>query len=1229
MKLNKILLYSTIDIKPPDLRGKPVSGMSEHDDVSFYHGSDNASQAMDIEEDVVLSPPADLAESVIEGRSREGSTVSDGVPLSQSGGVNSKRLRVDDVSPLCAFMRDVRNEIEVDNIPPVFCCPFWLREGRFPLLAKKLLWLLCDIHRMCEGKTKNVFLGGVPGTNVVEKDGIYSAMSYDVNRHMDLNGFNYMMTVDETRPNLKSIPAFEVQLRIVQAGRHEFNELFSNREQYLLVMVFSAPCFNLRTAVWEAVYARSNDPNLGDKTFTWHEILFHAKNFVKCYNESSMEVETADESTSLLLKETLTNLTNDCFTVLFSLPAALKSIVGHVSAMRSFDENLVWVEGFGAVGEQRAGLFEECINEIRNYELSWNSEMERYVAAKKKKRSQENTSGRQRNNRENDSVSDETVQNFRAKLPSSPVGIGTDGVLVYRIPHHALTVKFVCDVFMERTLSFDVFNRRWKGLPHSVNIVLLQRCLLRSRELDPSSVSEEDDMPAVVHGSEYVSQADWYRIVRGPSSRTKGSMFRQGFSGWQKFVESAVGQAPCSKRYKLLHDFMQQGVLLAIMHADGSDGCEFERLKILSLAMSDTKTPRFVTGRGVYREFVEKVHEEHKYVWDSHVSHALYFVHCMFGECNEKGFKLKEYNLFLLFLLCCRHAIGILDQSNGRVAPAPKCCGLMIWIRSGPFAKYDEKLKCVVDTYTKKNGTGLDTVIDLYRSIFALDNYSGYQGCGRLQLVPLDTTSAYGLKVECSDKYKSGSLVGTVNQFGQIYALTEMNIPDNNESLMFVGALVHIVKGSLSVEEASVTKSTVANPNGGERETYEWVLAVPFLAMIGAANLVGERCIERVRTLLCVSRALTASSGSNVKPHNGLLGTVNEKTGYSGFTGTDDRNLFKIYIDGVGVSLAVAYMQRQSIIDKVHASSVCSGLLEVFLSCLKRSSGILNPSYVSDLQFSRSVQTAQTYGVSLSLLIQSVDEILRDSIGGDHGFAGSDHNEYYRAVKNVALRFAACGLELPVLPCVMSDLTENMLRQDFFHLLGIFACELRVPCLSEDSLLSFFKSGTLPTAKEKAEFEKWILGLYSHGSIYTSERQPSQLFLSLPWKEQAATFGGRENVSPQQPQNPQNPQQPQRPQIIKSMFQSLIILGDDNHKSPMVRQVGNMIYSNYRMILEVGSCGSDVLRLTIVSWTGILQHEDPWRAHQHSLQLCRYLCRVPKVLREAGPLREYLRSVQG
>lgn len=1144
--------------------------MSDHDEASFYDWSEDENQSMDVEGTPVFSPAADVDES---RRSRASSVMSEASDVGAGASTRAQNLRLDDVSPLCAFMRNVNNERDVEKSPPVFCCPFWLREGRFPLLAKKLLWLLCDIKRFCEGKTKNVFLAGVPGTHVVDNDGICSAMSYNINRHMDLNGFNIMLTVDEMNPDLKSIPAFDVQLRVVQAGRHQGGDSYGSREQYLLVMVFCAPCFNLRTAVWETLYCRPNDPNLQDRRVGWQEVIFHSQNFAECYNEMSMEIDVVDNNADLLLKERLTHITLECFTLLFSVPRSLDAITRHVAIMRSFDQRLVFIEGFGRVGEQRESLMLDCLHEIRNYELSWNMEMERYNLIKKKKKTNERASSGASNAGDVDRNIEETLQTFRANLPSSPVGIGTDGVMQYVIPNHTLTVKFVCDVFTEKGLNFNMFNQRWRGLPHSVNIVVLQRCLKKARHSEAAvnlDGLDPNGLPVVENTSDCVSQSEWYNIVRGGGSKGQGTMFRQSFSGWQKYVRGTLRAVPSDQRYDLMCDYMQQGVLLAIMHADGSDGCEFGRLKTISLAMSDSKKRRFIFGHDLFWQFIDNQERTSGYVWDSHVSHALHFLHSLFGHCNEGGFRLKEYNFFLLFLLCCRQVVGLLDQSNNRVVPAPKCCGLMIWVRNGPFARYDEKLKCVVDVYAKRNGTGLDTVVDLFRNILMLEKYSGYEGCGRLQLVPLDTTSAYGLKVECSDKYKSGSLVGTVNQFGQTYALTEMNVPDNNEGLMFMGALVHIVKGSLSVEEASVTKSTVANANGGERETYEWVLAVPFLATIGAANFVGERCLERVKTLLCISRALTASSGGSARRNDGLLGYVNEKSGQSGFGSVMDRDLFKVYIDSLGLSLGVAYMQRQSIIDKVHASSVCTGILDVFLSCLKRSTGILNPSYVSDLQFSRSVQTAQTYGVSLSLLVQSVDEILRDTVvRNGRGIDASSGNDYYRLMKNVALRFGVCGLELPILPCVLSDLTESMLRQDFFHLLGIFACEMKVPCFSEKSMVSFFKNGQFASVREKSVFDDWVLRLQHDGCIFTSEKRPTQMFLSLPAKDVSVNLAARENASPQVQQGPKP--------VIKSIFQSTILLAEEQNKNSVVRQVGRTLYLTYRKILEVITLLSSVI----------------------------------------------------
>jgi hypothetical protein len=616
--------------------------------------------------------------------------------------------------------------------------------------------------------------------------------------------------------------------------------------------------------------------------------------------------------------------------------------------------------------------------------------------------------------------------------------------------------------------SYQLFWSECKGFPTSVTLDVLKKSL----DMEDDASGEEEECLTLVESD---------MIMKGETPIFKRPMLSGGDSVWgEQCRESLLRmEGDGRRRWEYQRKFVRLAFALGLTRASGSDVYDNKRVEAYGkfMAMGEESVREC---KDTYAKFMENaggkrlgccVHEAMQLF--THVLHQV----------NHEVWHLRPDNLYLLMQLMTSDVQLCLNYFDSMIRSACNGIGGMLIVRDGggsyrtlfhkDTAGHSEGSVNMGQVLSKKNGSGVDTCVSIYKSHVNLSAYSKECASNVEGFVELKRTTELGLLQECCNvienpNTESARQIHTVKDTCSRKFSTELRAGNDTPSQSCMQAISWLVTRSTLGLDSNCFATTKENEKTKTRVSVEY-RQVMFGYWVVCTNNVGTQSRERFKTLLTVSRSICSCTNAISRPsaaeeggeENGIRDpcamTCDRHNG-AGFQA--GRSLF---FSNMCTCVVSAFLQWTGVLGRLPASPVLEAVLDVFYAQLALCKDMLNPNAYVQGERGRCFQISKARGVAMSLIMTSMAQTL------EAGRRGCGQQE---AVEQTAQRLMLEGTSPHLATWIMADTLEHMFRMDFMLLLQMIGTKLQVPGnLTLMDVLTWLQTGS---ARHCAALEGWL-----------------------------------------------------------------------------------------------------------------------------------------------------------
>jgi hypothetical protein len=972
---------------------------------------------------------------------------------------------------------------------PHFCVAFELLDKTaLPQLAQKAIWAINNAVSCIEKGEEGAYIQGLNGLKCFKGQ---KGEKYSIIQDEACNGelgADLTFTQQQAREDGSSVVLKEVdiQIRIHEAktmkpanGVDEEEKEIT--EHYLFLLVSSPLAFSLRKAVYNTLQLkfRGIDAQYADARRTaWNTLATHVRQGLTVEGHgrqyTDLEVFRAHDTSRV---DWINISSSHSFTRLFSVQTSVDWVRNHFFAKHGWCD-VVTVEGFGELEKIR-----ECVDPTHiSGCMRYDEDVEKAIAKtqRKKKRKAAPSSKRSMSSvllgvdnggggdQDEDAIGEGNEDEEVTVLVPFGYQAREGGERGY--PRCSIAMKVMVPLHLEAQISLYQFYTHTHSFPASVTLDILKKSLgidLMNSNDDGvieggSSLDDEDE--------ELLSLGESQSIVCGNDFTLDRPMLSNGDASWavkcEKNIIGIRGDRDV-QRIGYLKGFLRLGFGLALTRSMGSDVYTNERVaqygKFIEHASGSISAHEC---RETFKKMMEVEGGGKRLGCGTH--EALRLLNHTITSCNSMAWNLRPDNIFLLMQMLVSDIMLCLNYHGSVIGGACNGIGATIVVRDGG-GSYRRLFKdpsssemggTIGQIYSKRNGSGADTCISIYKSVTGIGVYDNRFKLSKELICELKRSSELGLMQEVCNttEYLGTETVQThsvTETMGRKYS-TELKAANDPQSQNCMQAITWLIPRNTTSNDVNIFKTTRENEKTKARIPVEYRQVV-YGFWVLCSNSVGNLSRERFRTLVTVSRSVSAAADSldpndaekkkkaaERRAANPATAKRDKRNGVQDSSSAADdaystrviAEARPIFFSSMCTTVVAGFMQWTGMLGKLPSSPVLEAIIQVFYAQLKLSKDIINPDMFNQGERPRCLQISKARGVASSLLATSIQETID---------AGRLKKGHQHAIEGASLRMMTESTSAAIAPWIMADTMEHMLRLDFFILMQLFCKKLGVP----------------------------------------------------------------------------------------------------------------------------------------------------------------------------------------
>jgi hypothetical protein len=1019
---------------------------------------------------------------------------------------------------------------------PHFCLAFELLDKTaLPQLAQKAIWAINNAVSCVEKGEEGAYIRGLTGlkcfkgNNKGEKYSIIRDEMYNDEVGGDLSSTQQQAREDGSSIVMKEV---DIQIRIHEAkatkpadGDEEEKEI---AEHYLFLLVSSPLAFSLRKAVYNTLQLkfRGIDAQYADARRTvWNTLATHVRQGLTMEGQSKqyteLEVLRAHDTSSV---DWVNISSSHSFTRLFSVQTSVDWVRNHFFAKHAWCDR-VMVEGFGELEK-----FRECVDPTHiSGCMRYDEDVEKAIAKTQRKQKKKSTprkrtmsavllgvdGGAGAGDDDHEEGGDQDGEEVTVLVPFGYQAMdgGDRGY-----PPCSIAMKVMVPLILEAQVSLYQFYTHAHAFPASVTLDILKKSLGLDAAVEDGGDGGESQFADSVEGGndnnnddeddQLLSLGESQNIVCGKDFTLGRPMLCNGDASWavkcEKNIVSIRGDRAV-QRISYLRGFLRLGFGLALTRSMGSDVYTNERVaQYGKLVEHSSGSVSLHECRETFKKLLKVTGDGKRLGCGTH--EALRLLDYTMTSCNSMVWNLRPDNLFLVVQMMVSDIMLCLNYHGSVIGGACNGIGATLVVRDGG-GSYRKLFKdpssseigsSVGQIYSKRNGSGADTCVSIYKSVVGISSYDSRFKLSKELISELKRTTELGLMQESCNIVE---VLGTetvqthcvTETMGRKYS-TELKAANDPQSQNCMQAITWLIPRNTISSDANIFKSTRENEKTKARIPVEY-RQVTYGFWLLCSNSVGNLSRERFRTLVTVSRSVSAAADSldpidaekkkraaERRAANPATAKKDKKNGVQdSSSASDDAYSAKviaearpIFLSSLCTTVVTGFMQWTGMLGKLPTSPVLEALIQVFYAQLKLSKDILNPDMFGQGERPRCLQISKARGVASSLLAISIQETI------DAGRLKKGHQD---AIEGASFRMMLESTSPVIAPWIMGDTMEHMLRLDFFILMQLFCQKLEVPGnIGLQDLKKWLETGG---TEHCPALQRWIQPIMNGGRLVT------------------------------------------------------------------------------------------------------------------------------------------------
>ena len=1012
---------------------------------------------------------------------------------------------------------------------PHFCVAFELLDKTaLPQLAQKAIWAINNAVSCVEKGEEGAYIQGLTGLKCFKsKKGEKYSIIQDESFNTEL-GEDLSLTQQQAREDGSSIVLKEVdiQIRIHEAkatkpadGDEEEKEV---TEHYLFLLVSSPLAFSLRKAVYNTLQLkfRGLDAQYADTRRTvWNTLATHVRQGLTMEGQSKqytdLEVFRAHDTSRV---DWINISSSHSFTRLFSVQTSVDWARNHFFAKHAWCATMM-LEGFGELQKYR-----ECVDPTHiSGCMRYDEDVEKAIAKTHRKKKRKTTpkkrsmsavllgvdGGGGADNEDDMSVLGGGDEDGEVTV-LVPFGYQTGDGGERGYPPCSIALKVMIPLNLEVQVSLYQFYTHAHSFPASATLDILKKSL----GLDVSVHNNNTDGVEGNQGhdddedEQLLSLDESQNIVCGKDFTLGRPMLSNGDASWavkcEKNIIGIRGERDV-QRISYLRGFLRLGFGLALTRSMGSDVYTNERVaqygKFIEHSSGSLSSQEC---RETFKKLLKVTGDGKRLGCGTH--EALRLLDYTITSCNSLVWNLRPDNLFLVVQMMVSDIMLCLNYHGSVIGGACNGIGATLVVRDGggSFRKLfkdpssSEIGGSIGQIYSKRNGSGADTCVSIYKSVVGISVYDNRFKLSKELISELKRTTELGLMQESCNIVE---VLGTetvqthcvTETMGRKYS-TELKAANDPQSQNCMQAITWLIPRNTTSNDVNIFKSTRENEKTKARIPVEY-RQVTYGFWLLCSNHVGNLSRERFRTLVTVSRSVSAAADSldpsdaekkkkaaERRAANPATAKKDKRNGVQdSSSASDDAYSAKviaearpIFLSSMCTTVVTGFMQWTGMLGKLPTSPVLEAIIQVFYAQLKLSKDIINPDMFNQGERPRCLQISKARGVASSLLAVSIQETI------DAGRLKKGHQD---AIEGASFRMMLESTSPTIAPWIMGDTMEHMLRLDFFILMQLFCQKLEVPGnISLQDLKKWLETGD---TQHCPTLQRWIQPIIAGNQLVT------------------------------------------------------------------------------------------------------------------------------------------------
>ena len=957
---------------------------------------------------------------------------------------------------------------QCEHSAPPFAVAFaMVDKTTLPELARKAIWAINNAYACVEKGEEGAYIKGIHGLICL------------MGSRKGTSGKTTIQRDDTEKTVLKEMN-IQMRIHVVESG--------SIVEHYAVLLVSSPIAFSMRKAVWNTLHTRGRGLDGVDadmRRVCWNRLATHVRQgFVPCaLNHHRFDFAEEEASSSMAGMYTRNEMAQaydtgvdwlrvsnaESFTCLFNVHRAVEWVSKHFFAKYpQVDE--MRMEGFGLMNRGGEFVSPRFISQCAKYD----DDVDKGIAKtykkkqnkKKRKTNTANIEGESDEAAEDDDDDDENAQ-VRVDVPEAFQGEVLDEDSDQR-PEPGYPRCAICmDVHMPKTIenfpSFEAFWSDCRGFPTSVTLDILKKSL----RLELSEPSDDDD------ADQLLTLIESDMLVKGDNPILKRPMLSGGDIFWGKQCKLSMLLIPANeaaRRLEYQRKIVRLAYVLGLTRAAGSDVYDNKRVeaygKHMAMGLDSRRecaeaSEAFMAARGGRR-------------MGCCVYEAMFMFTNVFFECNLHSWHLRPDNLYLVMQMMISDVMLCLNYHDSMIGGACNGIGATLIVRDGSgnyrtFCRKDTNVENAASPvlsmgqiYSKKNGSGADMCVSIYKSQVNMSAYNSKCGMNVEGFSELKRTTELGLLQDCCNVIEnpntpSQKQTHTVKDTCSRRYSTELKAGNDAQSQSCMQSISWLVVRNTTGLDSNCYATTKENEKTKTRVAVEY-RQVTFGFWVICTNAVGQASRERFKTILTVTRSMPSATNGITQPgerpdaaddDNGVRDTcmrVNDTQDTRGAKAA--RPLF---FGNMCTAIVSSFLQWTGVLGKLPASPVLEAIIEVFYVQLGKSKDMLNPDMYNPGERGRCLQISKARGVAMSLIMTSMEQTME---------AGRRKQGKQDAVEGTALRLMLESTSPHMASWIIADTMEHMFRTDLLILMQMLGIKLEVPnSISLEDVLQWLRTG--------------------------------------------------------------------------------------------------------------------------------------------------------------------------